>query len=249
MKTVALACLLGAIAGANPADEAAPQAKERAAAARGSAQRELQPFQDWIGAWRGGGQPKRMSNKGAWVEEAEWVWKIGKDRATLRVDIKDGKLLRSGELGYDPDKRKYTFHATLPDDLPRVYSGERDKQGKLVLVSAGDDSGMQYRLTFTMLHADRLLMLAESKPADRRTFARVAEVGYTRKGGSFALAGDSYPKCVVTGGRGTMPVEYKGKTYYVCCTGCKQAFLDDPEAVLAEAAERAKKEAADRKKK
>ena len=100
-----------------------------------------------------------------------------------------------------------------------------------------------------MLHADRMLLLAETKPAGQTSFSRVAEVGYTRKGGSFAAAADAGPKCILTGGRGTITVEYKGKTYYVCCTGCKQAFLDDPEGVIAEAAERANKEAAERKKK
>jgi YHS domain-containing protein len=32
-----------------------------------------------------------------------------------------------------------------------------------------------------------------------------------------------------------MPVAYEGKTYYVCCTGCKEAFLADPKAFLAKA--------------
>ena len=45
-------------------------------------------------------------------------------------------------------------------------------------------------------------------------------------------AGDK--ECVVTGGKGTMAVSFKGQTYYVCCSGCKQAFDDDPEGVIAE---------------
>jgi YHS domain-containing protein len=36
-------------------------------------------------------------------------------------------------------------------------------------------------------------------------------------------------------------VQYKGKTYYVCCTGCRDAFLDDPEGILEEYAERVAK--------
>ncbi len=50
--------------------------------------------------------------------------------------------------------------------------------------------------------------------------------------------GDSYPVCIVTEGRGTIPVTYGGKTYYVCCSGCKDLFEEEPEAILAEAAER-----------
>ncbi len=37
-----------------------------------------------------------------------------------------------------------------------------------------------------------------------------------------------------------MTVSYKGKTYHVCCSGCRDLFKEDPEAVLAEAAEREK---------
>ena len=94
-----------------------------------------------------------------------------------------------------------------------------------------------------------MLLLIETKTASQPSFSRVAEVGYTRKGGSFASAADAGPKCIVTGGRGSMTVEHNGKTYYVCCSGCKAAFLDDPAAIIAEAAERSKKEAAERKKK
>ena len=53
-------------------------------------------------------------------------------------------------------------------------------------------------------------------------------------------AGESGPVCIVTEGRGTIQVSHKGKTYYVCCSGCKDLFTKDPEAILAEAAERAK---------
>ena len=37
-----------------------------------------------------------------------------------------------------------------------------------------------------------------------------------------------------------MQVSYKGKTYHVCCSGCKDLFNENPEAILAEAAERQK---------
>ena len=37
-----------------------------------------------------------------------------------------------------------------------------------------------------------------------------------------------------------MQVSYKGKSYYVCCSGCRNLFSENPEAILAEAAERQK---------
>ena len=75
------------------------------------------------------------------------------------------------------------------------------------------------------------------------------ELSRTRAGSSsrsnaFA-AGESYPVCIVTEGRGTIPVKYKGQTYYVCCSGCKELFDDDPAGVLAEA--EARKKAKDKK--
>ena len=70
----------------------------------------------------------------------------------------------------------------------------------------------------------------------------MAEVGYTREGTRLADSDSTGPECVVTGGLGTIPVSYNGKTYYVCCSGCKQAFDADPEGILAEFAQRRKDE-------
>jgi YHS domain-containing protein len=38
----------------------------------------------------------------------------------------------------------------------------------------------------------------------------------------------------VTGGLGTMTVSYEGKTYYVCCSGCRDEFKADPKKYIAE---------------
>ena len=61
----------------------------------------------------------------------------------------------------------------------------------------------------------------------------LAEIGYTRKGSGFGK-GSTGPECIVTGGFGSMKVSFKGQEYYVCCTGCRDLFNDNPEAVLAE---------------
>jgi YHS domain-containing protein len=45
---------------------------------------------------------------------------------------------------------------------------------------------------------------------------------------------------------GTIPVTYQGQTYYVCCTGCRDYFNDNPAEVLADYKER---KAAEKKKK
>ena len=73
----------------------------------------------------------------------------------------------------------------------------------------------------------------EKKRAGRSSFAKVYEVGATRKGVAFA-AGDATPECIVSGGKGTMTVTFKGQTYYVCCSGCREAFQDNPEKYIKE---------------
>ena len=36
------------------------------------------------------------------------------------------------------------------------------------------------------------------------------------------------PECIVSGGEASMTVSYNGKTYYVCCSGCRDEFNANP---------------------
>ena len=92
------------------------------------------------------------------------------------------------------------------------------------------------RVTMKLLaEGARLTLLLERRSGD--AYNRIAEVGYTRQGSNFG-SGSSRPECVVTGGAGTIAVQHEGKTYYVCCTGCRDLFNDDPAKILAEYRER-----------
>lgn len=207
---------------------------------RQAAKEALEVFNPLVGGWRGVGQPQRNSNKGAWTETGEWVWEIKKDVVGLRYNVTDGKQLATALLTYDPVKKIYTLDATLPDKSSRRYEGKL-VENKLVLESKADDAGATHQLVLTRLNEKRTLVLFQSRKGAQTQFARVAEVGYTREGTKLAEEGVDGPECVVTGGKGTMQVQHKGKTYYVCCTGCRDAFLDDPEGILAEYAERVAK--------
>jgi YHS domain-containing protein len=158
----------------------------------------------------------------------------------MELKVKEGRYLQTGLLTYNASDKKFHLAAMMPEGQSREYQGELLQERKLVLTSKPSQDEGQHRLTIQLRHEDRLLLLMEAKSAGQGSFARVAEVGYTRKGGSFARAANAGPKCIVTDGRGSIAVDYKGKTYYVCCSGCKTAFLDDPEGIIAEAAQRAK---------
>ena len=54
-------------------------------------------------------------------------------------------------------------------------------------------------------------------------------------------AGGKKPECCVTGGLGTSQVTYMGQTYWVCCTGCRDAFNENPAKVIADYMKKKKK--------
>lgn len=200
-------------------------------------QEALRPFAGLVGAWKGTGQPQRNSARGAWREGAEWDWVLNPESARLRMTVESGKFLRSLKLAPGEAAGEFRAEATLADGDERTYRGRLGSKGSLVLEPADGRDGPFARMTLTPLHETRFLLLLEGAAASGGPATRLAEVGYTRQGVAFA-AGDSHPECIVTGGRGTIRVSHKGKEFWVCCSGCKDLFEDDPEAILAEAAER-----------
>ena len=197
----------------------------------------LQSLNTVVGGWRGVGQPRRGSNAGAWSEKAEFSWDFSGKQAAIKYVVDKGKLATEGAVTYDPAHKQYQMTLKAPDGSTETLTGSWDKN-QLVLTSGGPAA--QQRVTVTLLNEKRTLVLFEERGSAEGNFNRVAEVGYTRAGTRLALPGGGQPECVVTGGAASIPVSYKGKTYYVCCTGCKQAFDDDPEGILAEYAARVK---------
>jgi YHS domain-containing protein len=229
---MALAGLLLAIPGffAFGADDGAKERRDDQAA--------LKEFGALVGSWKGTGQPKRGQAAGGWREEANWAWKLSDKSASLEIEVDKGKYLKAATLKPGEKPGVYVLDAILADGEKRTFTGKLVKDKPLVLKAEGTGEGVR-RVTLTVPNEFRFLLLLESEPA-ANNFARLAEVGYTRQGVSFA-AGEAGPVCIVTEGRGTIQVSHKGKTYYVCCSGCKDLFNKDPEAILAEAAARASK--------
>jgi hypothetical protein len=95
----------------------------------------------------------------------------------------------------------------------------------------------------TQLGDNRITVLFEKRGVKQSFYQRVAEVAFQREGTRLTAVDGNGPECVVTGGLGTIQVTFKGQSYYVCCTGCRDAFNDDPESILAAYAERKKKKA------
>jgi hypothetical protein len=198
-----------------------------------SAKEALQPFNDLIGSWRGTGTPagsRAEQQKNFWVETMAWQWQFrGKD-AWLKVDFDKSKHFTTGELRYVPEQGVYGLKVKDLGGDTASFTGRLEKR---VLSLEREDKGETQRIVITLLHPNRFLYRYETRPAGKTLFAAKYQVGATKEGVPFA-DGDGRPECVVSGGVGTSAVMYQGKTYYVCCSGCRTEFQENPEKYVKE---------------
>jgi hypothetical protein len=199
----------------------------------------LQPFKDLIGSWRGTATPtgsREEQQKGFWTETITWEWQFkGKD-AWFKVAFDKSKNFTGGELRYLPDRDAFALTLRTPAKETLTFSGPFKNNVLTLERQAGEET---QRLVFTMLHENRFLYRYEVRPAGKTLFAKQYGVGATKDGVPFAT-GAGKPECIVSGGVGTMPVLYQGKTYYVCCGGCRDEFRENPEKYLKEFEEKKK---------
>lgn len=213
-----------------------PAAAESMATAEKVAEskKKLATFQNLVGTWRGVGQPQRGSTRGAWIEQSEWQWQFDSGSAALSFKAPEAKYLAEGQITAGPEAGSYVLTAETPVvDKPVRYSGKAEDE-TLTLEAEEAVDGLPSRITLrTVADGKRLVVLYESRIGDTERFTRMAEVGYTRRGSGFGQ-GVQYTECVVTGGYADRYVDYNGTRYPVCCEGCRDLFLMDPEGVLAE---------------
>jgi len=186
-------------------------------------------FQDLVGPWRGTGTLPGSSadvQKNFWSETLDWQWQFKGQDAWLAVRFDKSKNFASGELRYLPSAASYQLALRTPDKQTITFQGNLAER-VLTLEREDPDSKETQRLVFNFLHPNRFLYRYEVRAAGKGTFRRVYQVGATKEGVPFA-AGDGRPECVVSGGLGTIPVTYEGRTFYVCCSGCRDEFNADP---------------------
>lgn len=195
----------------------------------------LAKMQPLVGQWRGVGQPQRGSTKDSWIAEADWAWNFDKGAASLVGTLPKGRYFKSLKLTPGKEAGAFELSAALADEYATlVYAGKLDETDRLVLTAAEPRDDLPARISLRFVaENDRLLVLLEKKSPASDQLTRLAEVGYTRQGSGFGK-NVSQRECVVTGGLGSIEVSFEGKTYYVCCTGCRDYFNDNPKEVLAE---------------
>lgn len=197
----------------------------------------LRPLQELIGQWKGVGQVRRGSTQGSWIEIGDWAWDFADHQTAVTFAAPASNHLRTGRITNGPRKETLALTARTADEKELVYQGRRRNDGAWEFLATDKDLGPQLPSRVTLRLAaegQRLVMLLERRtgPGDN-AFATMAEIGYTRVGSNFGQ-GSGGPKCIVTDGAGTIAVSHAGKTYYVCCSGCKELFDSEPEKVITE---------------
>jgi len=193
----------------------------------------LQAFNDLIGTWRGTATPagsRADQQKGFWIETINWEWQFkGKD-SWLKITFDKSKNFTGGELRYLADSDEFGLTVRTLAKEPLLFTGALKDKVLSVERKTKDET---QRLVFTLLHENRFLYRYEVRPTGKTLFARLYSVGATKEGVPFA-GGDGKPICIVSGGLGTLPVMHMGKTYYVCCSGCRDEFRENPEKYIKE---------------
>ncbi len=198
----------------------------------------LQALNDFIGEWKGSGGPDKLKpgpRDAVWNEALEWTWKFKGDDAALVIHFKDSKNYKSGEMRYLPEKKVYQLTLTTKDDKKRVFEGPLDPdKNELTLDRTDPDTKETQQITMnTAAEGVRFIFRMAHKEEGSNLLRKDFLVQATRVGESLG-ATEAKNICVVSGGVGKFQVSYKGETFWVCCSGCADAFKENPEKYIAE---------------
>jgi YHS domain-containing protein len=178
----------------------------------------LRALQDFIGGWKGNGGPFKAKPAPAelWSETIEWGWRF-----------------KGGELRYLPAKKIYQLTLTDAKGGKRTFDGDF-KDNYLRLERTDPDTKEVQKVTMNnAAEGVRFIYTFERKPEGRTLFIKDYQVSATKIGESLGKT-EKKNECVVSGGTGTMAITYKGETFYLCCSGCRDEFNSNPEKYVKE---------------
>lgn len=207
----------------------------------------MNALQVMLGSWKGTTNKEFGEFKA--LESPIWVWDFrsqpGQPALTLKSD--KSQYITEARLTYLTDREVYQMTAKDKDGAVHTLEGQfsepvQEFEGddrrvhrkyKLQLTEIGDAKDA-LQLVFNQQDNNRYLLVVERKRGSN--FRLVDTVGTQREGSSFALNDSDYKDrtCVISGGLGTSQVSFNGKSYWVCCSGCKAAFDEDPARWVAE---------------
>lgn len=207
----------------------------------------MNALQIMLGGWRGITQKEVGEFKA--IEEPKWVWDFRSQpgQPALVMKSEQSQHITEARLTYLIERQLYQLTAKDKTGETRTLEGtftapveefegedhRVHRKYKLQLTEVADARDA-LQLVFNQQDNNRYQLEVEKKRGQR--FVRIDTVGTQREGSSFAINDSDYKErtCVISGGLGTTQVSYNGKSYWVCCSGCKAAFDEEPEKWIAE---------------
>ncbi len=184
-------------------------------------------------------------------EKQVWIWdhRTNPRQPALVMTSPDGKYFTQARLTFDPPTGQFQLQTTDPQDRQRTFVGtfsepvQEVQMGdekvhrvfKLQLVEQQpQEEKDQWQVVLNQQENNRYLLQLYRKRGG--TFQPFETIAAQRQGTSFALSDTDYGErtCIISGGLGTIAVSFQGKTYWVCCTGCRAAFEEEPARWIAE---------------
>ncbi len=204
-----------------------------ALATAGDVSEDRKTWAELMGKWRMTGQAKRGSSQGAWTSPASADWATSPDARRITFSIPESGSFRSMSVRIDPKTGDAVgIELQMPKSDPRNLVRIAESRGdSFVFEETGTPGRESYRLTLVRKARDRWTGTLELRKSGSSNWSRLQELGMTRQGTTIAQ-GSGQPECVVTGGLGEIAVTVNGKTVYVCCSGCRETLLADPDAFL-----------------
>lgn len=209
----------------------------------------MKPVQIMLGSWTGTTQKEVGDFKALTTPEWVWDFKTNREQPAMVMTSSKSPYLKNARLSYLTDDEKFIMSATDDEGIVREFEGTFSKP---VEEFQGDDQKMHvkyqlqlqqtngtsprntWQVTFNQQENHRYLVELARKSGSN--FLRFDTIATQRAGTSFAKSDLGYGdrECIISGGLGTSQVSHNGKNYWVCCSGCKAAFDEDPESWIAE---------------
>jgi hypothetical protein len=200
------------------------------------AKEKLKELQDYIGGWKGSGgpdKPRPGPRDSIWSERLDWSWRFKGDDSWLSLEIDKGKHFKSGQMRYLPEKKVYQLTVVEREGKKLVYEGAI-KNETLTLQRMDPETHATQQITMNIAaEGVRFIYRVAHKEEGKTLWIKDFMVACTKEGESLGKT-EKKNECVVSGGVGTMPITYKGETYWVCCSGCRDAFNENPEKYINE---------------
>lgn len=191
----------------------------------------LRPFDGMVGIWKGTGSSPTSSG---WKEtlDCEWGYREKDGRVSLDLYIENGEMVDDALITYHPETDRYRFVARTPKGEILRFEGGLSGDYSLTFDRADEKANDDLdRVEVKLVREGQKMIYTFKRKVGTQYFETHSNIELFRETPPLTEFANN-PRCVVTGGFGRIPVEYKGETYYVACQSTRIEFLTRPDLYI-----------------